>query len=234
MRAKRWSGDAGELARLAQSRDDHSTVFRMTVKPASTRVRRLEYREGKGRLRTPPASLSLAPEEDDDAEVGEKIEQLEQGRPRLLDVASLYLADLAVVTEIPGDDVPGDDVAPAVDAGLAEEAPHILGALVVVVGADEAGALRRVGTAAGVLEQQEDARLGSGLSRVEPGHGRRAVGLEPSDEVGQPCNVRRAEELTLAFDLTRVAVRPRRGGRFGGRNARARSPRSSNAFRFRC
>ena len=52
--------------------------------------------------------------------------------------------------------------------------------------------------------------------------------------MGQPCNVRRVEELTLAFDLTRVAVRPRRGGRFGGRNARARSPRSSNAFRFRC
>jgi hypothetical protein len=54
--------------------------------------------------------------------------------------------------------VPGDDIAAAVDAGLAEEAPHGLGAGVVVVGTDEARAMRAVGAAARVLEQQQDWR----------------------------------------------------------------------------
>src|SRR6266702_5945001 len=105
-----------------------------------------------------------------------------QRRTGLLKVTWADRADLAVVTQVPGDDVPGNDVAAAVDAGLAEQAPHVLGAGVVVVGADEARASRSVGAAAGVLKQQQDRRLDTRLGRIEPRHGAAVRGAEPSDK----------------------------------------------------
>src|SRR5438105_10165878 len=50
-----------------------ATVAADSPRPAMICASSPPYREGKGRLRTPPASLSLAPGADDDAEVGAEI-----------------------------------------------------------------------------------------------------------------------------------------------------------------
>jgi hypothetical protein len=76
-------------------------------------------------------------DKDDDAQPRQESEKLDQRLVCLLDVQAVRRADPLRRPDVPGDDVPDDDLAASIDAGLAEDVPHVLGRPVVVVGADE-------------------------------------------------------------------------------------------------
>jgi hypothetical protein len=79
--------------------------------------------------------------------------------------------------------------------------PHILGGSIVVVGADKAGAAQRIGAAAGVLEQEQDARRDSRLGRIKPGDGVGAALIaHAANELRQRGDVRLTEKLQLSLE----------------------------------
>ena len=92
---------------------------------------------------------------------------------------------------VPGDDVPRDYFATTIDAGLSTEIPRVLGRPVIVVRADEAGAVSDVRATPWVLEQKQDRRFDARLGWIEPGH--RILTMddaEPADKVAQGRNMR--------------------------------------------
>jgi hypothetical protein len=78
-----------------------------------------EHGQVDGELRAVPPCLGFAPAEDDDAQSGKTRQKLDERRARFVDVGRPHVADLVRVAEVPGDDVPVDDVAAAIDAGVA-------------------------------------------------------------------------------------------------------------------
>jgi hypothetical protein len=78
-----------------------------------------------------------------------------EARTRLIEVIRPHFADRSFVAEVPGDDVPRDYFATTIDAGLSIEIPRVLGRPVIVVRADEAGAVSDVRAAPGFSKRNK-------------------------------------------------------------------------------
>src|SRR3954469_6842868 len=104
----------------------------MGVEPAAAGVRCMDHRYVDSWSCAVPASLCLSSEENHGSQSWEEGEQFQERRAGLVKISRRDLPDAVSVPEVPRDDIRRDELA-AIDAGLAQDAPHVLGRGVVVV-----------------------------------------------------------------------------------------------------